>query len=437
MGSESGLPSFERPPLHEVVLSVQFEALPQLNAAALGLLWGDFREDFPQVQCQPPLDPVVERVGVVAVAQVAPVFVEGYPPPRFWLLSSDGDEMLQVQHDRFIRNWRQVRDSDQYPRYERHIRPRFCEDYRRFLTFLEREGMPHCAPNQCEVTYVNMIHSGEGWETHADLAKVLRLCNTEIEGMDGLRFEDARLALRHQIVGASGAFLGRLHTTVEPRFKKSDNSPVIGLTLTARGQPAGAGFDGVVEFFDLAHGMIVNAFAAITTSEMHSVWRRTDVRNLARTMDDTYAEGHAQMTTRERDYMDTLPTRQQRLTIEDKADPAWRDEAISRFRQIIRLEPNWNSYGSRPVSPRLADVALQILESLMRETTPRPSILPTPSGHIQLEWHVKGIDIEVEVVSPILLRVAFEDQQSGQEWERDLNVDLRPLDEAVSMLSQR
>ena len=278
MAFEPPLPSFERPPLHEVALSVQFEPLPQLSAAVLGLLWKPFRKEFPQAQCHPPLDPVVERVGVVPPARLGPVFAEGYPLPRLWFLNLAGNELVQVQQDRFVRNWRQVNESDSYPRYERHVRPKFSGDYQRFLAFLTDEGIPVPMPNQCELTYVNLIQSSEGWTTHSDLAKVLRLCATDIEGVGGLAFEDGRLALRHQIVDPSGAFLGRLHTTVEPRFQRSDNSPVIALTLTARGQPVGEGFDGILSFFDLARRKIVTTFAAITTSEMHRIWGRTDVR---------------------------------------------------------------------------------------------------------------------------------------------------------------
>ena len=156
--------------------------------------------------------------------------------------------------------------------------------------------------------------------------------------------------------------------------------------------------------------------------------------NLARRIDESY-ESHTDMTVSAKDYAEPPPPH---LTIEQGPPvPVWQGYAIDRLRQIIALEPNWNSYGSRQVSERLANVALQILESVMRDTTPRPSILPTPMGHIQFEWHIHGIDLEVEVVSPILLRVFFEDQRTGQEWERDLNVDLRALDEAVSALSQR
>jgi uncharacterized protein (TIGR04255 family) len=277
MAPEPSLPSFERPPLNEVVLSVQFDPLFQLHPALLGLFWGTIKDQFPNVQSQPAIDPVIERVGVSGAVSTMPIFFQGNPAPRLWFLNTTGNELIQVQQDRFLRNWRQIADSDQYPRYEEHIRPRFCDDYGRFLAFLRAERVAEPAPNQCEVTYVNVIQSLQASDTHADLEKVLRSCQTDIAGVDGLIFEDGRFLLRYQIMDGQ-SFVGRLHISVEPQLKRSDGSPIILLSLTARGRPLGEGIQGVLDFFDLGRRMIVKTFAAITTNEMQSVWGRTDVR---------------------------------------------------------------------------------------------------------------------------------------------------------------
>jgi hypothetical protein len=126
-----------------------------------------------------------------------------------------------------------------------------------------------------------------------------------------------------------------------------------------------------------------------------------------------------------------------RYTIQDSSIPAWQSSAISRLVQLTRLMPNWDSYGGKPVSTRFARITLELLNGLMREGTPLPSIVPTNSGRVQLEWHTKGIDLEVEVFSPIHLHVSFDDHNTGEVWERDLNVDLALLDQAIATLSTR
>jgi hypothetical protein len=143
--------------------------------------------------------------------------------------------------------------------------------------------------------------------------------------------------------------------------------------------------------------------------------------------------------TSSREYARSVAPRvSRRQTIQESETSAWVAKAEARLKQLVRLTPNWDSYGARPVSERFAGITLGLLDGLMRDTTPLPSIVPTNTGRVQLEWHTKGIDLEVEIISPILVHVSFEDQRTGNEWERDLNVvDLADLYQAVSTLSTR
>lgn len=115
----------------------------------------------------------------------------------------------------------------------------------------------------------------------------------------------------------------------------------------------------------------------------------------------------------------------------------WVGPTIDRLSELLRLEENWDSYGARPVNPKAALFAFEILRGMMRDSTPQPWIVPTPSGHIQLEWHTKGIDLEVEVFSPTLIRVFFEDQLNHEEWEGDQTYDLSKLANVIDELTRR
>ncbi len=275
MVADTALPSFADPPLSEVALSVQFDPLPKLSVALLGLAWAVFRREFPTVQYHPPLDPIVERTGVPPPPSGMQFLMSGYPPPRLWFLNIAESELIQLQQDRFVRNWRRIGRGDIYPRYEQHVRPSFDRDYRKFFEFLEAEGVGSPVASQCEVTYVNTIEPGRGWKNHNEVGSVLKILNPVIEEMHGLSFEDATVALRQRIESQQGAFLGRLHIAIEPAYLRTDNSPIIKVSLTARGNPQSPNIDGVLEFFDLGHRHIVNAFTAMTTDKMHKEWRRT------------------------------------------------------------------------------------------------------------------------------------------------------------------
>jgi uncharacterized protein (TIGR04255 family) len=263
------LPNFDAPPVVETVLSVQFEPLPLLQTAHLGILWNEYRSSFPKTEERPPLDPVIEqfpepqrvRMGLKLQA------FENPPVPRLWFANLQGNEMIQVQNDRFIKNWRKEGDGEQYPRYEKTIRPKFDRDYRIFLAFLEMNQLGTPRVNQCEVTYVNHILAGEGWEHFSELEKIFTFWRSPDLTPPG-RAEDLRLHARFVIPGEAGEPIGRLHVDLQPAVRITDNHPMYVLHLTARGQVGDS-----VDFFDIGREWIVRTFKRLTSSSMHTNWR--------------------------------------------------------------------------------------------------------------------------------------------------------------------
>src|SRR5882672_9185342 len=153
-----GLPDFENPPLTEVVLSLQFEALAPIEfVETVGLFRARLRDGYPQTEQHPPLPPAFEIFGAPAAVPHVRFQLQAIPdPPRFWFVNEAGTEILQVQTDRFAHNWRKVGQADQYPRYER-IRRTFLDEYSNLNRIVERRLGRGCVPNQCEITYVNHI----------------------------------------------------------------------------------------------------------------------------------------------------------------------------------------------------------------------------------------------------------------------------------------
>ena len=194
------------------------------------------------------------------------------PTPRCGFLNAEGSELIQVQTDRFIHNWRKVGDEDQYPRYER-LRQRFAEELGQFVRFLQRENLGQFLPNQCEVAYVNHIFPGGVWKSHSDLEKVLTVFQRRYSDNFLGAPEEANANLQFIIPGATGEPIGRLHVSATPGFRLKDNVPMLRLTLTARGRPEQEGVDGVMGFLDLGRNWVVRGFESITTTEMHREWR--------------------------------------------------------------------------------------------------------------------------------------------------------------------
>jgi hypothetical protein len=90
------LPEFEKPPVVEVALSVQFDRL-NASVAHLGLLWHRFRDRFGQVEEKPELPPAFERFGPAKRMPGVRFEVGAVPGLRLWFLDEKGSELIQVQ----------------------------------------------------------------------------------------------------------------------------------------------------------------------------------------------------------------------------------------------------------------------------------------------------------------------------------------------------
>lgn len=268
------LPDFARPPLNEVVLSVQAKPIEGLSAAHLGLFWAEIRKHFPQVQEQPALEPQTEVFGERAEQPSTPPLrlLERPETPRCWFISEDGRQLIQLQRDRLIHNWRKIEDDDDYPRYET-IRKSLVGELELFQGFLRREKLATFEPNQCEVTYINHVMPSGVWEQQGQLERVFSVWSRP-PGEFPPEPEDGRFGIRYIIPGDDGRPLGRLHVSVTPATRKKDGIRIFAMTITARGAPEGAGVEGALRFLDRGRELVVNTFTALTKPEMQVAWGR-------------------------------------------------------------------------------------------------------------------------------------------------------------------
>jgi uncharacterized protein (TIGR04255 family) len=269
------LPDYERPPLVEVVLSVQFAELQGYRTVHAGLLWEDkFRKAYPIVAEQPPLDPIFEAFGPqVSAPQFQIKQMSGPQVPRLWFMNTQKTELVQIQADRFTHNWRKVGEGENYPRYEA-LRERFFSELTELDAFFKSWQIGTIQPNQCEVTYVNRLEL-RGLDFRAEPGLAVNLLprghlQPDREGPGLPELEDCNLMGRYVLKDADGEPRGRLLVTVQPWPKE----PVLRLDLTVRGAPTSADFEAVADFLDEGRRTIVHGFTAITTERMHETWGR-------------------------------------------------------------------------------------------------------------------------------------------------------------------
>ena len=276
MTGRRDLPDFSNPPVIEVALSVQFERLAGLHAAHLGLAWSLFRERFPRTEEHPPREGVIEQFGGVTPSRLRVQFEAAMPVPRVWFLNERGTELIQLQQDSLVHNWRKVGVPEEaYPRYES-IRSTFSDELQLFVRFVEQEQLGKIVPTQCEITYVNHITPGQGWDNLGQVQRVL----APWSGVHSDPFlpmpENVRVGISYLMPGESGEPAGRLHVECVPAVDMKTQAPLLVLSLTARGAPAGEDIDDALAFLDRGREWIVRGFAAVTTSDMHRVWGRLD-----------------------------------------------------------------------------------------------------------------------------------------------------------------
>jgi uncharacterized protein (TIGR04255 family) len=264
------LPDFTDPPINEVVFSVQFNSLPKFGNAHVGLFWGTIRDRYPIVAEQPPIQSLFEAFGGTPSPPQFEIAISPTSATRYWFISRDEEELLQIQPDRFLRNWRHRIPGQVYPRYET-LRERFIGDLRQFVEFLEKEKLGTPKINQCELSYINVITLDD---THAAFSKVSTLWgNIELDRAD-LVIENSSMNTKI-IMSDEGKPVGRLHITITPGVRVVDNCPVVKIDLTARGKPRSETVSSAFDFIDRCRLAIVSTFAAITTPEMHKRWGRT------------------------------------------------------------------------------------------------------------------------------------------------------------------
>jgi uncharacterized protein (TIGR04255 family) len=274
------LPDFKKPPVNEVVLSFQFATLEKLKSPYIGLFWKSLRSQYPDISEQPEVQPVFETFGSPEMMQQRVSFqaLLSPPMPRFWLEKEGQPDLLQIQRDRIMHNWRQTPEPSVYPRYEK-VRAKFQKEVQKFEDFLAAEDLGTLQVNQCEVTYINLIDEiPTESNLHTGLDQISPLWAGITSDQAPGEIENSLVQMRY-LLDDGGERVGRIHVSMQPAFRPLDLKPVFRVDITARAKPRGASVVDAFNLLDVERDAVVRTFAAVTTPEMHELWGRTDVRH--------------------------------------------------------------------------------------------------------------------------------------------------------------
>jgi uncharacterized protein (TIGR04255 family) len=265
---DSTLPSYQRPPVNEVVCGVQFAPLAGFRSVHFGKYAEQIKPDYPKTEDRDPLvelfegelGPQVKEEGLIALPMP--------PLRRVFYIDASGNYLLQLQPSRFIANWRKQQDSDEYPRFNSAF-SRFRQGWQTFVSFLRAEDIGIPVVNQYELTYINHILERATPFPEA-IPDYLRFFSwREIQSLTLQSPRAATFRLQFPLPNKQGA----LHLTVNHGKRASDQKGVLMVDLTARG-PGRPDWSDMQEWFSVAHATIVNGFTEITTSDAHQMWGR-------------------------------------------------------------------------------------------------------------------------------------------------------------------
>lgn len=118
-------------------------------------------------------------------------------------------------------------------------------------------------------------------------------------------------------------------------------------------------------------------------------------------------------------------------------EAGWVSMVAERIVRLVRLREGWDGYAAPRIEAPFFISAVELLSRSMDTETSAPAIVPTSYGGLQLEWHRSGIDLEVELLSPKRFALTFQDEVTGEEWERESSGDVDALRTALRLLVER
>lgn len=264
------LPEFNRPPVSEVALAIHFSPLDGMTHLDLGELREKWRASYPGIAEQPELGPVEPEVKEIGGAIGLTMFgFDGRPRwPRTWFISEDNSELIQIQRDRLVVNWRRSNDTQEYPHYAS-IKPAFVSALGDLRSLVVSRTGTSLVTVQYEVVYINRIETGP-----TSLADFVAPWSGEHSTTFLPQEEEIRMLVRYPINDADGKWRGRLSISADPLLGEAGGAGLTQLQLFARTLPRDAEGDDDFTSLDLAHEWVVKGFDAFTTNRAHLTWQK-------------------------------------------------------------------------------------------------------------------------------------------------------------------
>jgi hypothetical protein len=114
----------------------------------------------------------------------------------------------------------------------------------------------------------------------------------------------------------------------------------------------------------------------------------------------------------------------------------WFLATASAMFSLISLPAGWDSKSAPRIERSSVERALRLLAGILESQTAAPAVVPTIPGGVQAEWHMGGLNIEIEFRPGHEAYVSVEDLRNGSEWEGELYPNVDRLREYLPRLGE-
>lgn len=97
--------------------------------------------------------------------------------------------------------------------------------------------------------------------------------------------------------------------------------------------------------------------------------------------------------------------------------PSWLMPALQGFANLVTLPANWDKEGASRIDGATINRALAATDRLLDADSPAPSIVPLSNGGLQIEWHRRRRDLEIEFTPSGRTEFYFFDGDTAEEHE--------------------
>jgi uncharacterized protein (TIGR04255 family) len=240
---------FEKPPINEVSIGMQFAPLPNLRSEHIGLFWNRLRTAFPNSQQNIPL-------GVLAQ-----VPSEIFPMPRFWFIAKDDATLIQVHRNAFLFNWR-LR-AEEYPRFER-VFEAFRQHRSTFIQFLKEDlNTTKIEQAKYQLNYVNLFEDAPYWSGPEDTPKIVPSFAFPNPGLKSVKPKDFNSTTTYQVEDDL-----LLSVATRNGLNNTTGRMALVLELEASGTHPRFEAEKANEWYQRAHTAISESFVALTDRQI-------------------------------------------------------------------------------------------------------------------------------------------------------------------------